>query len=149
MTSFQADVSVEYVFDSAIQKRTARKSSQKNKYVALIRDDFDHVLLSVCASATGKSSTRKTFPLERNIEKIFYKNADDAKITLQLKKPKCFIFIGPSTEQLRVDSDAGKEATPKQNVAQIKSLARKLLKIQKNPNTESLLLTLSDDERSI
>jgi hypothetical protein len=45
MTSFQADVSIEYIYEAAIQKKNSRKSSQKNKYVALIRDDFDHVQL--------------------------------------------------------------------------------------------------------
>jgi hypothetical protein len=35
---------------------------------------------------------------------------------------------------------SGKVATPKQNVAHIKSMARKLLKVQKNPNTGMIVL---------
>lgn len=86
----------------------------KNKLCSLMHDDFDHVILAMANNtAKGMSSkSKKTFMLEGNIETLFVKALDAGKLTIRFKSPACSLYIQPSSEQLRVDADAGKAAEP-------------------------------------
>ena len=89
-----------------MQKRKSR-SVQKNKMCGLLRDDFLHVKLWFGTKAKSKSNIQ--FDLERgNLLAVHYSHVNEGKLTIELKQPPVTIFIDPSSESLRVDSDAGK-----------------------------------------
>jgi hypothetical protein len=154
-SSFACDWALEYVFEPANAGRTTRPTRQKNKFCSLVRDEFEHVYLAFTATAGGRrgnpanAKSAKKFALEGNIDKLYTQAANEGKVTLQLRKPKCTIYIQPSTEQLRADKDAGKDSEPLKNVGRVKSLIRRLQEIQRRGRHADILLTLSEDDKSI
>jgi hypothetical protein len=147
VTTFQCNVSSEIIFEATgARARRPRKSTHANFLCALQRDEFDHVELTFSKSVKSKAG-RVSFKLENNIEALYFTHVNDGKLTVELKQPHTFVYIDPSSESLRVDADAGKLATPLQHVKALRSLTRKLLKIQRSAkNGKDMLLTWSDDE---
>ena len=105
MATFLCDFSLEYVYDATTKKRKAR-SRKKNKICGLMRDDYDHVLLWFGTNV--KSKVRDKFKLENNIQNIFYSHVNEGKLTIELREPHVLIYIDPSSEAMRVDTDEGK-----------------------------------------
>lgn len=147
MATFECNVSYEHVFTPTAAKRGgARKSSHANFLCGLQRDEFDHVTLAFSKTVKSKAG-RLTFQLENNIEALYFTHVNEGKLTIELKQPHTFVYIDPSSESLRNDPDAGKLPTPTQHVKALRSLTRKLLKLQRNAKSgKDMLLTWSDDE---
>lgn len=146
MSTFPCNFSHEYVFEATGNaKKRARKSTQANVLCGLERDEFDHVVLAFAKRPKSKSG-RHVFKLENNIRRVVHSHVNDGKLTLELRDPHLIVYIDPSSESTRVDADAGKVATPTAHVPQLRSLARKLRKLQRNNKVaKDMLLTWSED----
>lgn len=146
MSTFACNFSHEYVFEATGNaKKRARKSTQANVLCGLERDEFDHVVLAFAKRPKSKSG-RHVFKLENNIRSVVHSHVNDGKLTLELRDPHLIVYIDPSSESVRVDADAGKVATPTAHVPQLRSLARKLRKLQRNNKVaKDMLLTWSED----
>lgn len=146
MSTFACNFSHEYVFEATGNaKKRARKSTQANVLCGLERDEFDHVVLAFAKRPKSKSG-RHVFKLENNIRRVVHSHVNDGKLTVELRDPHLIVYIDPSSQSTRVDADAGKLATPTAHVPQLRSLARKLRKLQRNNKVaKDMLLAWSED----